>query len=292
MRFGIHVPHQGSLTATARYAARIGCQAIQIFSGNPLAWEPGALPASDRDGFGGAVRDAGIAPVFVHAPYLVNLAAGERSLVSHSRRALAAALGRAHELEAGPVVVHAGNHKGAGPEVGVARAVAALAWVLDHSPAGTRVAVEGGSGKGTDIGVTFDELSRIVEPFPPERVGILLDTAHLWALGHDLRRASVVQELARALVRGPGLERLWAFHVNDNPAELGSRRDLHALWTDGRMGSRALRNLVAIPEFSDLAMIFEVPGATAAYDTKRLAAMRKLAGKARRGTRRARQKGK
>ena len=131
-----------------------------------------------------------------------------------------------------------------------------------------------------------------IEPFPRERVGILLDTAHLWALGHDLRRASVVQNLVRAIDHGPGLGRLWAFHINDNPAELGSRRDLHALWTDGRMGARALRNLVAVPQFSDLAMIFEVPGETAAYDTKRLAAMRKLAGKVGRGTRRARQKGK
>jgi deoxyribonuclease-4 len=292
MRFGIHVPHQGTLTATARYAAEIGCQAIQVFSGNPLGWEPGTLGNADRDGFVGVVREAGIAPVLVHAPYLVNLAAHERSLRSRSRCALALALKRASDLRAGPVVVHAGNHKGAGADTGIARAVETLAWVLERSPSGARIAVEGGSGKGTDIGITFDELARMVEPFPPGRVGVLLDTAHLWALGHDLRDEPVVRRLVRALKRGPGLERLCAIHVNDNPAELGSRRDLHAFWGQGRMGARALKNLVTVPEFADLAMIFEVPGETAEYDTKRLAAMRRLETKLRRGTRPVRRKGK
>lgn len=282
MRFGIHVPRQRNLTSTAAYARDIGCQAMQIFSGNPIGWRIAPLDPADRDGFVSLVVDSGIDPVLVHAPYLINLAAREDKLRTKSRRALLDVAVRTVDLVAGPLVVHAGNHMGLGSRVGIERAIETLEHARARAPQGVRIAIEGGAGKGTEIGVTFEELRDIVEPFPAERVGIVLDTAHLWALGYDLRSASTVEAMLDEFEDGPGLHRLWAIHANDSVAELGSRRDRHALWSEGLMGMRALRLLVRTPALSGMPVIFEVPGDTEAFDQKRLRRMRRLDREARR----------
>jgi len=276
VRFGIHVPRQRSLAATAAYAHDIGCDSFQIFSGNPVGWSIGKLDPADRDRFVAAVRTAGMGPILVHAPYLINMATGDRRLRRLSRRALTDAMTRAVELSAGPVVVHAGNHKGAGSAAGIDHAVRLIDAVLKEAPESATLAIEGGAGKGTEIGVTFDELAALVSPFPRARVGVLLDTAHLWALGHDLRDPEEVFGMLEALDAGPGIERLFGLHANDSDAELGSRRDRHALWTEGRMRRRGLRNLVGAPELAELPVVFEIPGDTPEFDRRRLASMRRM----------------
>ncbi len=276
MRFGVHVPRQRNLTATAEYAREIGCQAAQIFSGNPVGWTIGRLDPSDRDGFTRVVAEAGIRPVFVHTPYLINLATNDHKLRNRSRRALVDALVRAHDLRAGPVVVHAGNHMGAGPEAGIERAIETVAWALERAPEDTGLLLENGSGKGTEIGVTFSDLGRMAGPFPSTRVGVLLDTAHLWAMGVDFRKGPAITAMLEEFDQELGLDRLGGIHGNDSGAELGSHRDIHALWSEGKMGRVGLRNLVRQEAFRDLACVFEIPGEAPAFDRKRLASMRRL----------------
>ena len=276
VRFGIHVPRKHSLRATAAYAATIGCQACQIFSGNPVGWRIGKLDERDSDAFRGEIAAAGIEPVLVHAPYIVNPASPDAALRARARRALTDALNRAAALDAGPTVVHAGNHMGDGSAAGISRAVDMIGQALERSAPNAGLAIEGGAGKGTEIGVTFGELVALVAPFPPDRVGVILDTAHLWALGYDLRSADAVTAMIDEFGAGPGIERLWGIHANDSLAELASRRDRHALWTKGRMGRAALRNLMRAPELRDLPAIFEVPGETLDFDRRRLSSMRRL----------------
>jgi len=282
MRFGIHVPRKRNLTATAAYARDIGCRTIQIFSGNPIGWATGRLDPEDRDGFVAVIHAAGIEPVLVHAPYLVNLAGRDPGLRARSRRALIDAAVRAADLEAGPVVVHAGNHMGAGSATGIRRALGTLEHALKRAPRGSRIAVEGGAGKGTEIGTSFEELANLVEPFPSDRVGVVLDTAHLWALGHDLRQRAAVEAMLDAFDAAVGLDRLWGIHANDSLAELGSRRDRHALWSRGIMGMKTLRLLVRTERLRGSPVVFEVPGETADFDRRRLRRMRRLDWEARR----------
>jgi deoxyribonuclease-4 len=276
MRFGIHVPRQSSLPATARYAADIGCQTIQLFSGNPMSWGTGALDEREREGFLEEIERAGIAPVFLHTPYLINLATPVKRLQANSLRGLVAALVRAHELRAGPVVVHCGNHMGEGADAGIERALRMVERALDTTPEESTLALENWAGKGTEIGLSVEELTRLVEPFPRERVGIVLDTAHLWGLGFNLAKKEVVDDLVAALEAGPGMDRIWGIHGNDSSAEPGSRRDRHALWTEGRMGRKGLRTIVGCEALSHLPFIFEIPGETTEFDRKRLASMRRL----------------
>jgi len=276
MRFGIHVPKQADLPATARYAADIGCETIQLFSGNPMSWSTGRLTSRERDGFILEIERAGIDPVVLHTPYVINLATPERELRANSLRGLVAAMVRAHELRAGPVIVHCGNHMGAGTDEGIERAVRMLEKALDQTPPESTVALENGSGKGTQIGLSVDELARLVAPFPRDRVGIVLDTAHLWGFGFDLSKKSVIDQLVADLESGPGLDRVWAIHGNDSDADLGSRRDRHAFWTMGNMGRKGLRNIVGCEALSHLPFIFEIPGETPEFDTERLASIKRL----------------
>ena len=282
MRFGIHVPKQRDLTATAAYAAAIGCDTCQIFSGNPVGWTIGRLDPQDRDGFVSVTRNRGISPVFVHAPYLINVATPSERLAALSRRALTDAIVRAHDLRCRYAVVHAGNHMGEGPDAGIPRAIEAMDHVLADSPDDVILLIEGGAGKGTEIGTSVAELARLVAPFPEDRVGVLLDTAHVWALGYDLRTPGGTALLLSDLDAGPGVRRLLGIHANDSLAERGSRRDRHALWTEGNMGRRGILNLIGTPELAHLPLIFEVPGDTAAFDRKRLALMRRRDHRARR----------
>ncbi len=275
MRFGIHVPKQRTLTATAEYARDIGCETMQIFSGNPMTWLPGLLDADDRDGFVAVTRDAGISPVLVHTPYVINIAGPDPELKRRSTRALVDALERAADLASGPVVVHAGNHKEAGLAAGIKNAHTMIAAALDQARGEARLAIENGAGMGTAIGITLQELGEIVKPFPADRVGVLLDTAHLWAMGYDMRQAEEVERLADDTERGPGLDRLFALHANDSLKELGARRDQHAMWSEGVMGFGALRNLIKSPRLGDTPSVFEVPGETAEFDRQRLASMRR-----------------
>ncbi len=276
MRFGIHVPRQRSLQATAEYAAECGCRAIQVFSGNPMGWNIGRLDDVDRDAFVAALDAADIRPVVVHSPYLINIAGPSRKLRGRSLRALIDGLERTVALRAGFFVIHAGNHMGDGPERGVGRAARMIDGALDAAPGDAVLAVENGAGKGTEIGTTVEELEAVVSRFPPERVGIVLDTAHLWAMGHDLRKADAWSRLLDAVDKGPGLERLFAIHANDSHAALGSRVDRHALWNEGNMGRRGLRELVRRSELQDLPIIFEIPLETAEANRKRLDSMRRL----------------
>jgi deoxyribonuclease-4 len=165
---------------------------------------------------------------------------------------------------------------GDGADAGIERALRMVERALDRAPVDSTLALENGAGKGTEIGVSVDELTRLVEPFPSERVGIVLDTAHLWGLGFDLSRKKVVDALVADLEAGPGLDRVWGLHGNDSSADLGSRRDRHALWTDGRMGRKGLRTIVGCGALSHLPFVFEIPGETPEFDRKRLASMRRL----------------
>jgi deoxyribonuclease-4 len=276
MRFGIHVPRQSTLPATARYAAKVGCESIQLFSGNPMGWTTGRLDPSERDGFLEEIERARIGPVCFHTPYLINMASPDPALRSKSLQGLVSAMVRAHELESGPVITHCGNHMGNGPDAGIDRAVEMIRQALADAPRESTLALENGAGKGTEIGLSVDELTRLVESFPRRRVGIVLDTAHLWGLGYDLSDRAVVACLAEELEEGPGLERVWAIHGNDSSADLGSHRDRHALWSEGRMGRRGLRAIVGSEAFRDRPFIFEIPGDTPEFDVRRLRSMKRL----------------
>jgi deoxyribonuclease-4 len=281
------------MVRAAERAAAIGADALQVFIDNPTAWKRRMEPPAELPAFRERLTALGIGPIAVHASYLVNLAGPAEDLFERSVALLA------HEMAAAPgfgarfVNVHVGSHKGAGVEAGVARVAAGIARVLEGIPAGAEVAgglpgapllvLENSAGSGDGVGVNLEELEAIFEAVAARgitagRVGLCLDTAHLWAAGHDMATAEGVDALVDALAARIGLERLVMIHLNDSKATRGARLDRHEHLGAGEMGAGAgLARLLTHPALAHVAYFLETPGMDQGYDAVNLARARGLA---------------
>ncbi len=237
---GRHVGIGGGYIKALDYARRVGCAAVQVFPGNPTGWRHAPL----QDGLAPRVRaaacQAGLAPVVIHAPYIINLASPDEALRARSRAGLANCLSRADEIGATAVVLHVGSHRGTGVEAGIERLTDSVREILDGYQGAARVLLENSVGAGNTLGGPFEELSRMLTLLPVHRVGLCLDTAHVWGAGHDISTASGGQAMVASLAASGCLDRLGLLHLNDSAVGLGSRRDVHALLGEGAIGLAGL----------------------------------------------------
>jgi len=256
--FGGHV--SGGVKAAPERAAAIGADALQLFVQSPRAWrfpqhDPGVLAS-----FGERAREAGIGAVLVHAIYLVNLASPKDDLYHKSVETMRLTMETACAIEADGVVFHLGSHLGAGLEAGLERAVPALAQVLELCSERTWLLLENSAGAGGTIGRSIEELATIVDRLARHpRLGVCLDSSHLWVSGVDVRERKELDRLLKELHGAIGLDRLRAVHVNDANAPLGSNRDRHANIGDGLLGEE-LGQFLAHPKLQKLPALLEVPG--------------------------------
>jgi deoxyribonuclease-4 len=267
-------------------AHAIGAEALQVFADNPTAWKRRAEPPAELPAFRSRLAELRIGPIAVHASYLVNLAGPDDELHGRSVELLA------HELAAAPgfgarfVNVHVGSHKGAGLEAGIGRVAEGVARALEAVPAppyGPLLVLENSAGGGGGIGVTVEELARILEAIATrglaaDRVGICLDTAHLWGAGHDVSTAEGVDAVIEEVAARIGLERLVMVHLNDSKVGRGSRLDRHQHLGAGAMGpGRGLARILADPRLAQVVYYLETPGMDDGYDAVNLARARDLA---------------
>lgn len=207
-----------------------------------------------------------IQQVFCHATYLVNLGTPDASLLERSRDCLLENLRAAQAMGADGLVLHVGSHLGAGIEGCVDQIVDALAGVLTavEVPATLRpcpVLLENTAGAGGTIGRDFDELAAIIERVDAgERLGVCLDTQHLWASGVDFSTLDAADAVVHRVGDTVGLGRLRCIHLNDSAVPLGANRDRHANLGEGTIGIAALSSLLGHPALQHLAAILEVPG--------------------------------
>lgn len=261
MRIGRHMPTNSNPIKAATQAREIGCTAIQIFASNPTAWTPTQGGEEGCVAFAEAARAFDLSPVVLHAPYLINLAAPDDAVWEKSISLLRWTLQRGGLLGASYVVFHVGSHKGTGVEVGTARVVRAIQQILPETPAQVTLLLENSVGAGNTLGGPFEELAAVLRHLPDhsERLGVCLDTAHLWGAGHDLSsRASALEVLDRfdQLV---GLTRLKVLHLNDTEKALGSHRDVHARIGEGVIGADGLSTLLNDPRLAHVAVLLETP---------------------------------
>lgn len=260
MKVGLHLSTSKGLPRTAQVAAQTGCQAIQIFSGNPMGWKPSHPTPAKVEDFRLLLLQHDISPVFIHTTYLVNLAAPNPAIWAKSREALASALVLAESLGPAYVVTHLGSHVGTGPEAGIGRLVEALGPLLE-SPSGPTLLLENSPGSRNEIGSYFEEIGVILKRLAPvgPRLGVCLDTAHLWGAGYDLSTPQAVEETLARFDDLVSLERLYGIHANDSSVPRGSRRDLHAVPGEGQIGMEGFRALVGHPRLGDMSYILELP---------------------------------
>ncbi len=270
-------------------AAEIGADAVQLFVQSPRRWHFPEHQPADIERFRERRREIGLGPggVLVHALYLVNLASPNDEVYERSVSVMRSTMTAACAIEADAVVVHVGSHLGAGFEAGLARAVPALEQVVELCSDATWLLVENSAGAGGTIGRSIDELAAIVDRLGRHpRLGICLDTCHLWVSGYDVTDAGAVDRLLDEVDAGIGLDRVRTLHVNDALDGLGSNRDRHANIGDGRLGDR-LAVILGHPAVRGLPAVLEVPGPdNHGADAAEVAKLKALAKKAARRKRR------
>lgn len=258
---GGHVSTAGGVDKAIDRAEAFGFDGLQLFTQSPRAWKATEHPEEKVARFRERRVVAGITYVACHALYLINLATPDKDLCTRSQAALEASVSAADSIGADAIVLHIGSHLGAGFEPGLVRCVAPLRAALDACSEGLYLLVESSAGAGGTMGRSIAELARVVEALDGHpRLGVCLDSCHLYASGVDVGDEETVAELVSELKRTVGLERLRCLHVNDSATTLGSNRDRHANIGDGEIGAR-LAAFVNHPSLRTLPALLETPGA-------------------------------
>jgi deoxyribonuclease IV len=260
VEFGAHVSSSGGIDTAIDRIEAIGGDCVQVFTQSPRMWRPTNHKPEAIERFKARRREAGVGGVVCHALYLCNLAAPDDEIYEKSVQTLRATVDAACAIEADGVIFHVGSHLGAGFEPGLDRTCAALAQVLERCEGDTWLLMENSAGAGGTIGRSVDELHTLLErlDFHP-RLGLCLDSCHLYVSGYNVTDPGVVEALVRDVEGRIGLDRLRALHVNDSAAPLGSNRDRHANILEGELGE-GLGTFLAHPAFQHLSAYLEVPG--------------------------------
>jgi deoxyribonuclease IV len=250
----------GGIKGALDKAVEIEADAVQLFTQSPRTWRAPAPNPEAWQRFKERRVELEIEAVLCHALYLVNLAAPNDDFYEKSVTSMRATMEIACGIEANGVVFHVGSHMGAGFDVGLERAVPALEQVLELCSDTTWLLMENSAGAGGTIGRSVDELAILYERLGGHRrLGICLDSCHLFASGYDITTDRGLESVLEELDASIGLDRLRAVHVNDSAAPLGSNRDRHANVGEGLMGDR-LGLFVSHPKLQHLPAVLEVPG--------------------------------
>jgi deoxyribonuclease-4 len=262
MYIGAHVKAAGGVWKAVEAGTALDCKAIQFFAGSPRTWRPMLYKQADAERFIAARTSSGIRFAVIHTIYLINLASEREDFYEKSVAALLGAVAAAEQLGVEAIVTHVGSHQGSGFAAGLQRVRAALQRALAESEdSGVRIVLENTAGAGGTMGVSFEELAAMIAAVDGHpRVGLCLDTAHIFAAGYDLRTAAGLDETLTRLDKTCGLDRLVMVHLNDSQAPLGSNRDRHANIGQGEIGREGFRLIMSHPAFRDVPGILEVPG--------------------------------
>ncbi len=287
---GPHLPLGGGLLKAADRARQIGATAIQIFTDNPTAWRRRQEPPQALAAFRARLSEAGIGPIAVHAPYLINLCGGNDDFWHKSIATVANELRVGAQYGASLVVMHIGSHRGLGREEGIRRLVEGMRRVLDEvaepgsdaADAGApKLVLENAPGSGDGIGSSVEDLADIVAAsaaagLPMDRLGICLDTAHLWGAGYEISRVAGVEALVKRIDQILGRDHVVMLHLNDSRTTMGSNLDRHEHIGAGQIGPNGISELLNEPWLATLPTFLETPGMDTGYDKVNLDRVRML----------------
>jgi deoxyribonuclease-4 len=272
---GAHVSISGHLYDAIRRAQAIGCECLQIFVGSPRQWRLVRYPEEDLAEFRRRRAGAGLDPLVAHAPYLINLASPDRALHQRSVGALVHSLQSMDAVGGLAAITHIGSTQGAPWPEARARIGRALRTALGESDR-AMVLLEGSAGH--TAGGTFEELRDLLDAGGgSRRLGVCLDTAHLFAAGWDVRTPEGIAALAEAFDRVIGLPHLRVLHLNDSKGRLGSHLDRHENIGEGLIGRAGFRAIFAHPMLGRLPALIETPGfARTGPDRRNVAILKRL----------------
>jgi deoxyribonuclease IV len=278
---GAHMSIAGGIHKAFERGRRACCRTIQIFLKNSNQWAARPLTEQDRRLFQDEQRTGGINPVVAHDSYLINLASPDIDLYRKSIDAFIEEMNRANWLGIPCLVLHPGSHMGAGVEAGVTRVANAINQALERVAPPVTILLENTAGQGNSLGCRLEHLAAIIEQIrDPLRVGVCLDTCHLFAAGYDIRTEEGYEKVMREFDHLIGIEKIRVFHVNDSKKDLGCRVDRHCHIGQGCIGLETFRCLVNDRRFANIPKILETPkGPNLQEDIMNLGTLRSLLGR-------------
>lgn len=281
LAFGSHLSTSGGVDRVFARAEALPVESCQIFSKNERQWVAKPLDPSVVERFHEEKKRTGLTKLVVHDSYLINLASPKPDILAKSLAAFRDELERCDILGIDFLVTHPGAHTGSGAEAGIARFAASLNQIFEEIPENKALTLlETTAGQGTTLGRSFEEIAAIIDQVEEkDRVGVCLDTCHIFAAGYDFRTAEGYAEVMARFDRIVGLGRLRVLHLNDSKMPFGSNKDRHAHIGEGEIGTESFRHFVNDARLAGLPAILETEkDDTGENDLKNLATLRRLVG--------------
>jgi len=270
----------GGIKKALDNAHSFGMDAVQLFVQSPRAWRFPDHDPADLEAFRTRREELGIGAVTVHAIYLINLASPKDDFYEKSVSTLSSTVDTACAIGADAVVFHVGSHLGSGFEAGLERVVPALRQALERCNDTTWLCMENTAGSGDTVGRSLEELAAISDALDRHpRLGVCLDSCHLFASGYDITKPAELDDLIDRLDQEIGLDRLRCLHVNDSKTPLGSNVDRHDNIGDGLIGDK-LAVFLGHPKLQGQPALLEVPGDGHGPDAEQMKKLRALSAKA------------
>jgi deoxyribonuclease-4 len=259
---GAHVPVTGGIQNAPKNGVAVGAEAIQIFTRNQMQWRCRPLGEDECGSFREELAKSGVKVALSHGSYLVNLASPVDDFLTKSRACFETEMERCHALGIPYLVFHPGAHMGRGEGAGLQALAESLDWLLERTE-GLDVTplLEVTAGQGSSLGHRFEHLAEIFDRVrDPDRLGVCLDTCHLYAAGYDIATPEGYERTMKSFARIVGLKKLKAVHLNDSKKGLGSRVDRHARAGEGVLGLESFRRIVNDRRFRGIPLVVETPG--------------------------------
>jgi deoxyribonuclease-4 len=276
MKFGAHVSISGGVFNAPQHGVEATCEVVQIFTKNQVQWRVPPLTDAEIEKFRSEQQRTGVQVVSVHASYLINLGGFDTQKLKQSRENFLIEMQRTEVLGIPFLVVHPGSHTGKGEKEGLQRIAESLNWALARCPDfKLKILLETTAGQGDNLGYTFEQLADIrAQVDVPERVGVCVDTCHIFAAGYEVRTAAGYQKTLKQLDELIGIQQVGVIHANDSKRELGSRVDRHTHIGKGEIGLAGFKNFVNDPRLQNIPVIIETPERE--MDVENLRRLRKL----------------
>lgn len=263
LTIGCHLSSAKGYLAMGKQAEALNANTFQFFTRNPRGSKAKPVDEADLAAYGAFARQHAMGPLVAHAPYTLNPASADPGLRDFALRVMSEDLATLEKLPAVYYNFHPGCHVGQGVEAGIEWIAQALNRLLTPGQR-TMVLLETMSGKGSEVGASFEELSEIIRRVEHEdKLGVCLDTCHVYSAGYDIRNNldGVLEQFDRVL----GLERLKAIHLNDSMTPFASRKDRHEKIGQGSLGLEAVERIIRHPSLRALPFELETPNELEGY---------------------------
>jgi len=277
MRFGFHISIAGGFSKVVERANARGCETIQFFSRNPRGWKYSPLNEKDVKTFRSSIQSSSLFPIFLHMPYLPNIASFKSTFYKRSIHSIATDLQRAEQLGAQYLIIHIGHRMESSEDQAIEAVSQGIDQAFEMVKNDVILLMENTAGQGTEIGYHFNQIKNIIEGVHDhQRMGVCLDTAHSFEAGYDLSNKDGIEKTLETFDQAIGLKRLHLLHLNDSKTPLGSRKDRHWHIGEGYIGLEGFRCLINHPLIRHLPGIMETPRKDTVEDLKNMEVIRSL----------------